>query len=190
MIMKQNVFIAAALICMAACTTSVQTKPDYSEAILGCWELYDVHYDIKTNYPEIDSIVKKILYERLEESKKAALVSKFFRDKTSRVYDRNGSMKGHVDIYNLTGDSLSIQSTVRSDAKSTSKIMISNDTLYYELRIERTFYYTLMDLRWDSRKKGGVLFQKDIPEEEDVKFERITRYATCVRVKDCDQYKE
>ena len=208
MIMKQNVFIAAALICVAACTTSVQTKPDRSESIsgssgswelygdfetgypefdsiaesepiLGCWELYDVHYDIKTNYPEIDSIVKEALYERWKEDKKAALMINFFRDKTSQEYDRNGNARGYGDTYNVVGDSLTIQSIIRSDAKYASKIMISNDTLYQELNYD----YTLGNLRW--------FYNIKIPkEDENTKCEKMIRYAIFVRVKDCDQYKE
>ena len=205
MIMKRKVFIAAALICVAACTTSVQTKPDPSESIsgsweidgdfetdypefdsiarsepiLGCWELYDVRYDIKTNYPEIDSIVKEVLYERWKEDKKAALVTTFFRDRTSQIYERNGNAKGYGYTYNVVGDSLTVQSIIRSDAKYASKIMISNDTLYQEFN----YNYTFGDLRWFYDIK---ILEKD----EDTKCEKIIRYGVFVRVKDCDQYKE
>jgi len=53
--MKKNIFIVLLLVGFTACSNS-QTK-DYSTEIIGCWKTIKMDYEIKSNYPNIDSLV-------------------------------------------------------------------------------------------------------------------------------------
>lgn len=145
---------------------------DYTTEILGCWKPVEMHYEVKSNYPAIDSMVlndrKKSAGEKMG---KRHIIN--IAKGTISQNDENGVDENPTTYY-LKGDSLFMESYVRRD-KSKAKIRIVNDSLYLDLNILREFSYFVDNMEWH---------YKVVP-PEDLKLEKMTRHVVLVRVPDC-----
>jgi|GEM_PF-6389014 len=153
---------------------------DYSKEILGCWELVNINYKIKSNYPSIDSLVLKNLQENKEDLlKEKENLTLFFSDLVS-LFDKDSTPISSPSTYYLKSDSIYMQGTVfQNDDKA--EIRISDDTLYLGLDTPDEFRRVLHNLKW--------FYRINIPEHEDIKLERMVWYGIFIRPKDCDRYR-
>jgi len=175
--MKKYILILLTFICLVSCSNGQNKKDvDYSTEIMGCWRMVDMYYEVKSNYPEIDSLVLKDAQEFIERVKSTSNTTKFFEDLVID-FDENGKPSKNPAVYFLKEDSLYTRGTFRQD-ESSARITIKNDTLYLEMDSYREFKKVLR-----KQKKN-----REIP--KDIKLEKMIRHAIAVRVGDCDQYQE
>lgn len=170
--MKKDIFILLILIGFVSCSNG-QNK-DYSKDIIGCWKSINAYYEIKSNYPKIDSLVIADLKEYTKEINDNLYITKI-EEGIINEYDENKTSNNNPLTYSLRGDTIYIRGTFRQ-SRSKAKICISNDTLYIETESSVEFNRLLR------RQKKYVKIPKDI------KLEKMVRHAIAVRVNDCDQY--
>jgi hypothetical protein len=137
-----------------------------------------MYYEVKSNYTGIDSLILEDRKKSIEEKKEKPHIIKFIKSKMYE-FDECGVSGDNPSIYSLEGDSLFLRGTFRQD-EDEGKIIIVKDTLYWKLNAIGEFNSFLLDLKWD--------YKMDIP--KDIKIEKMVRHVVCVRVPDCDRYKE
>lgn len=171
--MRRNISILILLISFVFCSKGQSN--DYSKEILGCWKMIDKWYELESNYPTIDSIVKNMKDPFTSGDVQNPYIINFSND-YGKYYEK-GKAVGHSDFqYKINGNRMDIEN---SDFKYFD-LFLENDTLLLISDSDDSLDRIISDLEWS--------YNLDVP--KDIKSENLIRKIVCIRVKDCDQYQK
>lgn len=181
--MKKNILLLLILIGFVSCSNgqnrnNLDETKNLSKDIIGCWKVCDVRYEVKSNSILFDSLFLVNRKKFVDEAKKKIYISKFFIDGMVKDFQSDGTPFGYDEYYVIKGDSLITHNNIRYDSRSASKISIKNDTLHLETSVFKELDKVYTDLKW-----GGEV---EIP--DNITIEVAKKYATFIRIRDCDQY--
>jgi len=178
--MKRNAIILFVLLVVISCgkgeiRKQTESVNDYSKEIIGCWKVVDMQFELKSNYPKIDSIL-----EDIRNPFAGGDINEFY---TMKFFNGFGKYYEEEETEGFSGFRYKIENNRLYMGDSDFEyfdLSFNNDTLLLITDYRDFFEGIVGKLKWD--------YKVDVP--KDIKPKKLLRYVTCIRIEDCDKYKE